>query len=144
MDTAVFAKGKIRNYQVTLSLLLLTNILITYVLFSLGFNAPTAVVVKCIVEIFVLIARIIFLKVELGFSINLFLRKTLAPICCITAILIVYSNIITHYINYGSDLANFALTTALYIPMYLVLVFVIALDKEYKCKIIKKISQKIK
>lgn len=63
MDTAIFGTGKIKKYQIVISLLLLLNILISYFLFKVIHTLPiSALVVKAIVEVLILITRMLFVK----------------------------------------------------------------------------------
>lgn len=103
MDTAVFATGKIRNYQLTLSAIILLNIVLTYMAFRFGYSPIYAMYVKVIVEALVLLARIIFLKYKIGLSLINYLRQMILP-CAIIIIL----SLITIYI--GSIVFTFSLS----------------------------------
>lgn len=87
MDTVVFATGKIRNYQITLSIIIYFNIIVTYIFFRKGFDPAVALIVKCFVEFLILIVRILFIRKLIKLSFREYARKTLIPaigVLCIT------------------------------------------------------------
>lgn len=79
MDTAVFATGKIKSYQLTLSAIIIFNLIITYIAFLLGYPPVSAMYVKVFVEMVVLLTRIIFLKYKIGLSLKGYFRQMIIP-----------------------------------------------------------------
>lgn len=71
------AVGKIRNYQLIISFMLLSAIIISYILLSFGLSADTVFKVKIGILIACLLVRCIFVKIQTGISYN-FLFKTFA------------------------------------------------------------------
>jgi O-antigen/teichoic acid export membrane protein len=135
MDTAVFATGKIRNYQIILSLIILSNVVLTYILFSFGFNPTYAMAVKCFIEVFVLIVRVVYLRTHLEFSLQTFMRTSVMPVGCITCLLVSYLYLISRYVHIQADFINLMVTILLYIPVYGILVGWIALDRTTRFKL---------
>lgn len=68
------ATGKIRNYQITISSLLILTIIIGYALLKLGFSAPTILIGKLCVILLGLIYRIIAVRILTGFQIRQMLK----------------------------------------------------------------------
>ena len=82
---SIFATGKIRNYQITLTCAYFTEILIIYLLFLAGFPPTTAMQVKVGLNVSMVIIRLYFTKREVAsFSIVEYLKNVLGPIAIST------------------------------------------------------------
>lgn len=104
MDTAIFATGKIKYYQITLSCILLLNIIVPYCIFKVGWGtAIYALVVKCIVELAILIARLYFVHKKIGLSIWVYFKRTLIPIFVITIIMISLMSVVCNFHSFSTD-----------------------------------------
>ena len=86
MDTAIFASGKIKSFQITYSIIIFSNIVFAYIFFKLGAAAYWAVIIKCIIEIFIIIARLIFLKQKIQLKYYEIISSTFIP-CLIISII---------------------------------------------------------
>ncbi len=89
MDTAVLATGSIKRYQIVLSSLLFLNILISYLLFKIGWASVTALVVKCMVEIIILFTRLWFVHKKVGLPVQIYWIKTIIPILLVALLMII-------------------------------------------------------
>lgn len=85
VDTAIFATGRIKTYQLWLSGEIFLNIIICYILFKLGFDPVWAFIVRIFVEIVIMSTRFVFLK-RVGFRFTTLLQKVLIPLSLITVI----------------------------------------------------------
>lgn len=83
VDTAIFSTGKIKAYQLWLSGEIFLNIIISYILFRLGFNPVWAFIVRILVEIVIMTTRFIFLR-RIGMGLKTLIRRVLIPISIIT------------------------------------------------------------
>lgn len=78
---AIFATGKIKNYQIVVSATYFMELLVIYILFLLGFPPTTAMVVKVVLNVAMIIVRLIFTqnKVEFFSALN-YTRNVLVPL----------------------------------------------------------------
>lgn len=74
------ASGIIRNYQISISLILLLNIPLAYFLLRLGVDAPVVMVGMIGVEILAFVVRLLFAKTITGLSIKLFFLNVVLPV----------------------------------------------------------------
>ena len=114
----IFATGKIKNYQVSISILLLLILPITYVCGSNDLKPYYPYVFYAILNFFAIFLRLFYLKKYITFSLSLFFKKVLLPIffvslliflCCLTLpdenkllmsfILILFEFIVIFYIG---------------------------------------------
>lgn len=144
MHTAVSATGKIKVYQIVVSLLILMNIVITYVLFSMGFSPVSTMVVRCIIEVLVCIARLTFVKINIGLSLGRFMSASLLPVVSITIVLVLYLYVMTQYIFHYSDLVNLIMTILCYVPVFVLMVSFFAINRESKLKLKNVVVSKLK
>lgn len=82
----LYATGKIKMYQISISLILLSSLPITYILIQMGYDANAAIGARIILFILGIILRLYFLKRYIGLSIQAFTIKVLQPIAYIIAI----------------------------------------------------------
>ena len=108
---AVFATGKIKQYQITVSTVFFSDLIIVYFLFKLGFPPVTCMVVKAIINFIVIFVRILFAKKEVEcFSAALFIKNAVLP-CLISALLAVALTL-PFYILTSSVALRLAITLA--------------------------------
>lgn len=88
IDTAVFATGKIRNYQIVLSCIILLNIILSYSMFRMGFPPISALIVKSVVEVIILIVRLWFVNRKIHFPIKTYIVQTLIPIISVVLVVV--------------------------------------------------------
>lgn len=120
------ATGVIRNYQVSVSSILLLNIPIAYLLLRIGVSAPIVIVGMIIIEIITCIVRLFFAKRLTGLSIRVFIKTVVIPICALysmtCAILFILKRLffsisnLTSFISL-SAIAVIIITTAAYLVL---------------------------
>lgn len=84
LQMLVQATGKVKKYQLIISLLLLSNLPISYLLLSRGAIPESTFIVSIIISAIALCARLLVLKSLLTFPIHLFFVKVISPIFLIT------------------------------------------------------------
>ena len=134
MDTAILATGKVKTFQLTYSIIIFSNIILSYIAFHLGALAYWALVIKCIVEILIIIARIVFLKRLINLSITKIIKSTFTPCILISLFTIFPLYFIMNYImleGWGRLLSS----TALFLSLYAVLVWHIGLSQDNRNRI---------
>lgn len=83
----VQATGKIKAYQICVSILFLMNILLSYAIFSIGFSPQFALVVRILISILLLAYRLFFIhkSVEIPMK-NYVINGILKPLCLVASI----------------------------------------------------------
>ena len=79
----ILAVGKMRNYQIVISIVMLINIPIAYVLLKVGFAPPWIIVGMVACEVLSLAARLIFAKNLFGLRISQFCWQVILPLLII-------------------------------------------------------------
>jgi O-antigen/teichoic acid export membrane protein len=82
--TAARATGKIGLYQFTLGMLNVVCFLITWLVFSLGMMAYSAMIVSIGTTIAMFVVRLVVVKRLVGFSVKQFLKETIIPAGIVT------------------------------------------------------------
>ena len=75
------ASGKIRSYQLVISISFFMVFIITYLLYKLGYPCYFAFIVMILTSFLGLFARILILKIQLFFPARDYILKVLLPIC---------------------------------------------------------------
>lgn len=113
------ASGNIRNYQIAISFVIMTNILFSYILLSYGFPPICVMYLKCIVSTICLIIRIGYSRKVIQLSISKYcmsaILKSLA--IAISSILIYY--LIINQISINSPLLRMTINIAVFIIPYM-------------------------
>lgn len=130
IQTVFDALGKVREYHTWVSVLLLLNLPIGYLFFSLDFPAYTIIIVGMTLELCSLQVRLILLQKHVAFSIGAFYKdavvKTLFPTLVLAIILFFYGYLPLH--SYAKVVLSFG-TTLVFYP---ILIYKLALDSKQK------------
>lgn len=118
--TVAKAYGKIRNYQLIISFILMCNFPLSYLMLHLGFSPFSTVVVAILIQILCLIARLLLMKKMIVYSIREFLCDVLVPLLGITlmsgVVPFVISNVMTSGLfRFLCNLVTTEITTAVII-----------------------------
>ena len=133
MDTAIFSTGNIKSFQITYSIIIFSNIIFTYLFFRLGALAYWALVIKCIIEIFIIITRIIFLRQKIQLKVSEILLSTFIPCGVITILTISPLYFISCFITFDGWKQLF-MSCALFICLFIPSVWFIALNRNQRNK----------
>lgn len=76
----IFATGNIRTYQIVISIILLMNIPISYVGGYLGMSPENMFLIRNVIYVFALSARLIFLRKLINLDISIYLKRVILPI----------------------------------------------------------------
>lgn len=132
LETAVFAKGNIRNYQVTLSVLILMNIVVSYTLFKVGDTIPYhAIIIKCVVEIFIFVARLYFVT-KAHVSITYYVRTAVLPISLVIIATTFVMYLISEELALRDGWTKLIVTCAIYYPLYAGVLWFLGINKKEK------------
>lgn len=143
LSNVVYATGKMRNYEVTFSVINLLIIPFSYIALKMGAPAESAFAVYAIMTIFVQIGCLIVLKSLTKFSLREYAKSLILPITAMTLISIPFAFIISQILpegllRIGIDLIVIGLVT-------MVLFYYIVLDgaeKQMANKILNKIAKR--
>lgn len=134
MEAGIMATGKIKSFQITFSILIFLNIISTYFFFKHGASAYWAVIIKCVVELSVIGARIVYLRKGISLSAKHFIIKTFIPCAMIATISIVFIVVIVQFIP-ESGWTKLILSTIIYILLLFFSTYIIALSKSQRNKL---------
>lgn len=128
--TSANASGKIRGYQILMSSILIINIPVVYLLLMLGYAPETAWLSKLIFNVIAMVARLLYLKKIIGFSIIEYLKKVLYPITIVAVISLIPSTIMGEAQTFLHLIAQ----TMLDVMVVVVCSYFIAFSKEERTK----------
>ncbi len=76
----VQAVGRIRNYQIVVSLIFASNLLVSYIFLRAGFSPTVVFVIKAVIDVVCLVARLFFVRGFIDLSIKKFLSRVIIPV----------------------------------------------------------------
>ena len=139
----IFATGKIRRYQIIISLILMANIPAAIIIGELDCPAYMIYMSRALIYILALLCRLMFLRKLIGLRIRDFTRAVIMPITIVTAIIISII-IIKHQFYAESTALSFIIESAVIILIETVTITYIGLSKNEKQAIINIIKSKLK
>lgn len=131
MWTAINATGKIKQYHLTMNPIILSVILFSFIAFKLGMPAYYAVMIKCVVDVILVGARLFFLKKLILFSLVTYAKKTLKPVCCISSCSFFICHI-SRFANIKNEYGSFFVNGFLFLTTYCLFVWFLGLEKKEK------------
>jgi hypothetical protein len=134
------ASGKIRNYQLIISICYALSFIITLILYELKFDSYVAFIVVATMSATGLIARAIELKYAVGFPVRRFLVEVLFRIILVTITSVVFSACIYILLSMKNmSMGYLASTVFLTIISSVVAIWLIGLDSQEKRIVILKL-----
>lgn len=133
------ASGKIRNYQLAISIIFLLIFVVTLVLFEFGKPVYYAFIVSVVMNLIGIFARLIIVKRENGFPVIAFMKKSVLPLIpiAIVTFLIPYMLLV----NLNDSIPNIIVSTLAGEIALFVLIWLIGLNKQEKEFIVSKVSK---
>lgn len=126
----IYGSGKIRNYQIVITLLMVVNILIAYILLSLGFDPSVAILIRILVSFISVIYRVFIVDRLIGLAIRSFFSEVLLPILLITTLSLLSCFFIKSKIELGLRQLLIVTVASIIITLFFILIF--GLDKSEK------------
>lgn len=124
---AIFATGRIKTYQIIVSLVFFSDLVIVYLLFRLGLPPVTCMIVKAAINFIVIFIRVFFAKKEVEvFSAGQFIKGAVIP-CFLSALLTVGLSLPVFLLC--SSVVLKILVTAIAVALSIVLAYYIGLNK---------------
>lgn len=82
------ATGRVRNYQLVVSIILLLNLPVSYLLLKMGYSPPSTFVVSIVLSTVALFARLMVLRALTKFPVRIFLHKVVLTVILVTIVII--------------------------------------------------------
>lgn len=136
--SSIQATGQIKNYQITMGLLILTNIPIAYILLKLGYPIHYVTIGFIVIEIVSLIIRINMAKKLTGLMPREYFNKVVFPVFIIIFVSVIVC--ITPYFLIHNMYARLLTVCFIYGITYLIMMLYVGLDKEHRQLILAKIK----
>ena len=77
--TVIGATGKVKYYQIIVSLIILVDIPLAYIALRLGYNPVCIFIINIVVNFFAYMFRFVYAKKYIGIEMKLYVRKVLLP-----------------------------------------------------------------
>lgn len=127
---SIFATGNIKHYQIATTAAYLSDVVIVYILFRIGFPPVTAVVVKVIVNAAVIFIRMFYCKKAISFfSAKEFVECVLLPLAICAALSVFIGYVVFHF---ASTLLLKILASFLILVFSMAISYAIGLSKNEK------------
>lgn len=85
--TSVTATGKVKVYHIVMSIIIAAVFLLSWAALAAGFSPVSVVVVKCLVDLVLIVVRLLFTRRLLGFSIRAYMISVIGPVTMITVMM---------------------------------------------------------
>ena len=133
MWMTVQATGKIRNYQLIISSIILLNIFLSFIFLSWGYSPLVVMEIKCILDIIYLIVRLVFMKKKVQLPIVDFVKQVLLQIIPITIV----SCLVMFLLDSPefNEIQYLGISAISFFAMYIPLVFYVCVSKEDRNKL---------
>ena len=123
---SVLATGKIKTYQIMMSLMILSNLPISYICLKLECNPASVLVVRCTINFFTLFVRLWYLKRLYNFPVKRYISEV---ICRILPITLIASLLYWIPFEVNSSLVKVLIVTGISIVINSILIITIGLNQ---------------
>lgn len=96
---AIFATGKIRNYQLTVTIVGCLVFPSTWILYKLGYPVYVSYIVYIFIYGLLNVIRLFYMRKLLGFPSTMYLRQVLSPIVVVTVVAVIVPEILYIYMD---------------------------------------------
>jgi len=140
--TAIYAVGKLRNYQIIVSSIMLLSLVLTLILYSAGYSIYIAVSARIFCTLGLLIFRVIYVSKVIGVRVNRFLLYDFPRLVFVALVCIFFSHYCSYYIVGGF----FGVVSLVLINLFVVLFMfsIIIVSKKERVNIIMMIKNRFK
>lgn len=136
------ASGKIRNYQIIISIIFLLNIIISYIVLSLGYSPMSVMIVRILISISNLIFRIIFVYKRIDFSLRRYIFNIIIRLTGIVLLNIILISCINLVLSIKAEIIPIITNTIIFLAIYAIVVFYCGLDRSERRKIFSSLNLK--
>lgn len=140
--TTIYAVGRIKKYQIVISLLLLSNLPISYAIGKIGGPAESMFYVRMFIYILCFITRIIFLKKQINLNWKKYLAYTTCPILAVLVLILIP---LTYFYNYliVDNFIDFVYSSIIIVTYETIIISFVGLSKSERNNIIKVVLNKV-
>lgn len=135
------ASGKIRNYQLAISIIFLVSFVMTYILFNIGMPVYSTFILSVILSVIGLFVRVIILKHDNAFPASAYLLKVMLPLIPTAGLSLVLPILIYKYTE--TSFLIFLFNSVVGVVFSILLIWMFGLDRVEKSFIAEKINSRI-
>lgn len=129
LGTSILATGKIKKYQMSLLLINISGIALSFIALQSGFKPYIVAIVNIIVQIYILLFRLYFVRKGVEFEMSNYLKNIIYPVFFVTSL----STILPYYSrSFSSDLFSLVLIFVINTLITSLIVYLIGLSKNEK------------
>lgn len=141
----VQAEGKIRNYQIIVSLLFALNIALSYVFLSFGYQAVIVVVIRVIVSLLLLLFRVIYISYKIEYKVIDYFSHVIKPIIRVVFLSFIFPVICTSFgLFEETSMMKGISKIAITVFLTSIIIYVVGLKKSERIKLSNMIVDKVK
>ncbi len=140
--TSMQATGKIRNYQLLVSIILLLNIPFSYIALKIGYSPNSILVVQILISIITLIVRFVFSSKYAELNVDLYIKNVILPVTVVTIFSIPLPFYVATFFN--DDWQQLLVTGAVSVILIIVIVLLIGVTKHERISILNMVLMRIK
>ena len=140
---SIFATGKIRTYQIVISMILLMNVPLAYLVGELGLQPAAVYAIRASIFIVALVVRLWYLKKLINLNIRQFAKKVLYPITLVSAPLFVLIILKYQYLP-NTNFISFVIESITIVIIEIIIIGWLGLNKSERTFISKTILKKFK
>ena len=129
LGISIGATGKVKNYQLFVSLIMLCDIPVAYIALKY-FNNPILVFVVDILICFIAyLFRLLYVRKYVGYSLKIYIKSVLIPCLSVTLLLMPFTFVFSMY---GNQLTHIIFFSILICIVTLLVLYIVGLDKKEK------------
>lgn len=122
----ILTMGKVRIYQIVISIILLLNLPLSYALLKMGYEPYYIIIGMLACEVLCLVARLLFSRKLIGLHIGHFIRKVIIPLCIIIGSDLLILNMVTRVMD--TSLLRLIVNSSLSVFIAIILSWLILFD----------------
>lgn len=117
--TSVTATGRIKVYHIVMSIIISMVFLLSWAALAAGYSPVSVVVVKCGVDVVLIITRLLFTKKLLNFSIRRYISQVLLPVGIMTVVMVAIMGMLSalHTEGWTNVIITYSVDILLFIPL---------------------------
>lgn len=135
------AQGDIKIYSIIVSIILLLNLPVTYVLFYAGMSPSSMLIARIIILLLSLSFQIYYTQLKIGIHIKNYILEVAIPILCVSVLTATPTYAMCNNVSGGKQLL---LSLTIFIPLYIASVLLIGMKKEERTFLINYINKRLK
>ena len=142
--SAIQSTGNVKWYTICVSISTLSTLPVGYTSLALGYIPESALIIACILELFCMGLRMYFVKMQTGFSIINYFKKSIYPVLTVSSITAIAVVVLTE--SFEPGFFRLLLTGAVSISLFCILTYKTALEaaeQEFVSNILKKLFHRI-